>query len=107
MANELSIEYKNEIRVIRSEPIISNQLWKKSAVWAQDKSIPTIKINEDDTKFVCYAPSTRWLESGKPFNLESVENLKEMDWKSFDQYKKLGHCMFYRVSVPKDKKNGM
>lgn len=103
MANELSIEYKEEKRIIQSEPRISNQLWKKSAVWAKDTNIATIKINEDELEYVCYAPSSKWLESGKSFDLASVEKLKAMDWKSLNQYTQFGHFMFYEVVVAKDK----
>lgn len=93
MANELSIEYKEEKRIIQSEPLISNQ-----PVWAKDTNITTIKINEDELKYVCYAPSSKWLESGKSFDLASVEKLKAMDWNSLNQYTQFGHCMFYDTS---------
>lgn len=103
MANELSIEYKDETRVMCEEPNISNILWKKSAIWAKDNKIPTIKVDENDSEFIFYAPSTKWLESGKEFDVEAVKEVMEMDWKSFDQYKQFGFSMFYTVCIAKDK----
>lgn len=103
MANELSNQYKDGKRILRDEPNISNELWKKSAIWAKDTNIPTIKVDENESELVFHAPSTKWLESGKEFDLKSIETLKEMDWKSFDQYKQFGHCMFYTVVISKDK----
>lgn len=103
MAKEYSFEYKNDSRVIRTEPTISTLLWKKAAIWAKDCNIPTIKINENATEMWFYAPSTKWLESSKPFDMDSVDKLLTMEWKTFDQYVELGHCMFYTVKVAKSK----
>lgn len=100
MANDLSNEYKDGKRAIRDEPIISNDLWKKSAIWAKDSNIPTIKVAENESQFTFYAPSTKWLDSGEEFDLESVEKLIGMDWKSLDQYKRFGH---YTVVIAKNK----
>lgn len=103
MAKELSTEYKEGKRSIKSEPIISTPLWKKAALWAKDTNIPTIKTHESLLELIFYAPSTKWLTSSKPFDLESVEKLLQMSWKSFEQYVQFGHGMFYTVRIAKEK----
>ena len=103
MANELSLEYKEEKESIQNEPTISTPLWKKSAIWAKDVKIQTVKLSETANELVYYAPSTKWLERGEVFELTSIEKLIEMRWKSFNQYTQHGHGMFYTVRVAKDK----
>lgn len=103
MAKELSMEYIEEKRTIKHEPTITTPMWKVAAIWAQDNKIATLKISDDDSRMVFYAPSTKWLESGKPFDLPSVEKLQQIEWKTLDQYKEYGHCMFYEVNVAKSK----
>lgn len=103
MANELSLEYKAELRSVKNEPTIPTALWKKSAIWAKNNSIPTIKTADDQFEYCFYAPSTKWLDSGETFDLDSVEKLRQMTWKSFDQYVQFGHGMFYTIRIAKDK----
>lgn len=103
MANEKSLEYKNEIRFIKTEPIISKTLWEKSAIWAKNTNIGTIKTSENTSEMSFFAPSTKWIESEKAFDIDEVEKLRQITWKTFDQYVEFGHCMFYTVKISKDK----
>lgn len=103
MANELSLQYKEEEKFINNEPIITTELWKKAAMWAKDSNIPTIKAYENGDEIGFYAPSTKWLESREPFALAAVEKLQAMVWKSFDQYIQFGHLKFYTVRIANDK----
>lgn len=90
-------------REIENDPTITTAMWKSAAIWAQNTKIITVKLTENDTEAVFYVPSTKWLESEKPFDLNSVEKLVKMEWKSLDQYKEYGHCMFYKVKIAKSK----
>lgn len=103
MAHEYSLEYKTETRCINNEPSVPRELWAKAAVWAKDKNIATIKRSENESEMFFFAPSTKWLDSGKTFDADEVVKIQEMAWKTFDQYAEFGHNIFYSVRISKDK----
>lgn len=103
MASDLSLEYRNETRLINNEPTVPRDLWVKSAIWAKNTKIATIKTSENESKMMFFAPSSKWVGSEKPFDSDAVEKLQQMTWKTFDQYVEFGHNMFYTVKISKEK----
>ena len=103
MTSDLSLEYKNETKCISNEPDVPRELWVKSAIWAKDSKIATIKMAENELEMSFFAPSSKWVESEKAFDLDAVKKLEQMAWLTFDQYVEFGHNLYYTVKVSKNK----
>lgn len=94
ITRDLSEEYASNVRIISEEQNIDLELWRDASVWLNDAEY----INDTETEDVFYIATSKSKEI-IDFKIETVYELNEQKFKSFDEYVEKRHNTFYTVNL--------
>lgn len=94
MTKDLSEEYATNVRVINESQNIDLKQWREASMWLKEAKY--IKETENESNEVFYVASTK-SKANVDFKLETIHELNEREFKSFDEYVEKRHNAFYTV----------
>lgn len=99
MTAELSTDYASNKRVINEEQTIDLKLWREASSCLSDAEylVDTENVEGD----IFYVASLKTKDQMEDFNLETVLELNNRKFESFDVYVKKRHDAFYTLDLNK------
>lgn len=98
MIAELSNDYREGKRVHTDKPEIKLDQWTEAAHWLSDAQY--FNYTEEGVTKEFYIKSSK-IDNDFTFDIENVEELRNYNFKSFDQYKNKRHGLFWTVKLQK------
>lgn len=103
MAADLSIEYRKGERVIATEPKITIDDWRKSVVWADDKTIDHMECESDSRDEMAFiVSSSKGVMEKWELNEDNVTRMEHEQWKNFDDFCNFGSGFYWKINLVKD-----